>query len=106
MQAELKRDDLPVGEAYEVALALRERPVFVWRRPDEAVRIDPGAQMVLVVECFGRVGWCVGHSRPSIRLLQKARAVRRQRSSSSTPAPRDRTRRARSSVASLSCPSP
>lgn len=56
--AELRREDLPAGEAYELDLSMREAPVLSWHPPNEPLVIGPGARAVISVQCFGKLGWC------------------------------------------------
>lgn len=49
--------DLSPGQAFELDRTLRCEPVFKWRRPDVELCVEPGQQITLRVECFGKLEW-------------------------------------------------
>lgn len=69
-QQALTEGDLPVFDTYETEYDLIHRPVFTWDSRRNAHDIHPGEKTVIIVDCYGKVGWYV------TRLLHSARCSR------------------------------
>lgn len=66
---------LAPAAAYELDQDLRHRPVLSWKRPDTDVRLEPGEQLVVKVDCLGRVQWCVIRKEHCFLLLTTSKSV-------------------------------
>lgn len=67
-QQALAEGELSVFETYEAEYDLIHRPVFTWDGNRGEQRISPGEKAVIIVKCFGKVGWWVYFLRCEIRL--------------------------------------
>ena len=60
-QQALAEGDLSVFDTYETEFDLIHRPVFTWDSRRNSYDIRPGEKAVIIVDCYGKVGWYVVH---------------------------------------------
>lgn len=60
---------LAPAAAYELDQDLRHRPVLSWQRPETDVRLEPGEQLLVKVDCLGKVQWWVIRNKDCFLLL-------------------------------------
>lgn len=56
-QQALAEGELSVFETYETEYELIHRPVFTWDIRRNAQDVQSGEQSVIIVNCYGKVGW-------------------------------------------------
>lgn len=56
-QQALAEGELSVFDTYETEYDLINKPAFTWQSQKEFKEIAPSQKVVLIVSCFGKVGW-------------------------------------------------